>query len=94
MRQRAALLDVVPEALSLEQLHHDEAVAIRGLPEVLHVDDVLVAEAGGSYQLQLAPVAVPGEEYISFFQPTPDATLQLAISNPGAGLLEAFGCIA
>ena len=43
-RQRALVLELVAERQALEQLHDDEAVTVGRLPEVLHVDDVLVAD--------------------------------------------------
>ena len=39
-----SLLQAVAEREAFEQLHDDEAVAVGRLPEVLHVDDVLVAD--------------------------------------------------
>ena len=42
--QRAFETQEITEPGALEQLHHDEAVPVRRLPEVLHVDDVVVAD--------------------------------------------------
>ncbi len=50
-RQHALLLEPIGEPQPLEQLHDDEVVALGRLPEVAHLDDVLVPELADEARL-------------------------------------------
>ena len=63
-RQPPAALDALAKRLAVEELHDHEAVAVGQLPEVEHLEDVVVADAAGGLRLALEAlhdVGVAGE---------------------------------